>query len=400
MASGITTFTNYLEEAKKKETKTPIKFVTLSHDIVKSRITELPLNPTDRELEINFILRRINMSDEEYLKHMEIFYHFKDLSNYMEEANLSYRETFSVVMYMLKRNLACLKRVKEAGAINDAKLIEYKFENISQEELNQLFSSGEINRVINGSDEELTEREQEIRDEILKHKEFYSSDIDELIKEHMAIKTHYLDKLSTFDESDIEALIANLRLLTFSEDVCSKISHLLHKQLESRNNAKLKESTIVEHYTYEVKEEVPSLPYKERKDAYNYIREYYNIPKKEVLKSVTYKEMLNIVSLMLKLDIDLKSIRNYIRQVLASLEQEQNPANKYEIFKSKLAYYLDESQMEYLDELYEAFKDDEELWMSEFIAYLEEVMQFVSETDSYTYELETAKQLLKIENGN
>lgn len=110
--------------------------------------------------------------------------------------------------------------------------------------------------------------------------------------------------------------------------------------------------------------------------------------------------MIEIVSLMLKIDVDFKSIRTYIRLVLKSLEETVNPAVKYQTFKDKLTRYLSEEQMAYLDELYIAFEDDNDLWMTEFMVYLDEVMKSVSEFDDYGYELEQAKQLMKVENGN
>lgn len=100
---GVNAFINYLEEEQKKAKKPTIKFVAVSKEVANTKYAEFKGKTTDRELEINFILKRITMSDEEYLKHMEIFYHFKDLSNYMEEANLSCRDTFNLVMYVLKK---------------------------------------------------------------------------------------------------------------------------------------------------------------------------------------------------------------------------------------------------------------------------------------------------------
>lgn len=88
--------------------------------------------------------------------------------------------------------------------------------------------------------------------------------------------------------------------------------------------------------------------------------------------------MLYIVSLMLKINIDLKTIRSYIRQVTAKLENTDDPGIKYQTFKAKLSYYITEEDLSYLDELYSAFKEDESLWMEEFMNYLDEIMRFVS----------------------
>lgn len=400
MIKGVDTFIKYLEEEKIKAQRPTIKFVAVSKDVANTKFAELEKKTTDRELEINFILQRITMSDRDYLKHMEIFHYFKELSRYIEEANLSYRETFNLIMYMLRRNIMCIDRARATKAINDTKLRNYKFDGISPEEIDELISTGEINRIINGSDEELTPREREIRDAILDNSDKYLSDIQNLLKEHKEIKDHYLSITDKYDETDIAIVIDNLEALAFSSNVCDMVRHILNKQLASRT----KETVEVNPTEYRVyassnKEDEPSVPYKEQKDTYNYIREYFNVPKKEVLKQVDYNKMLEIVSLMLKINIDLKSIRSFIRQVTAELEKEENPATKYQVFKSKLAYYLSEDQIAYLDELYEAFESDNSLWMNEFVAYLEEVMNYVAETDTYAYELETAKQLMKTENG-
>lgn len=394
---GVNAFINYLEEEQKKAKKPTIKFVAVSKEVANTKYAEFKGKTTDRELEINFILKRITMSDEEYLKHMEIFYHFKDLSNYMEEANLSCRDTFNLVMYVLKRNLMCINRAKKAKAINDTELRKHTFENISASEINSLISSGEINRIINGCDEELNDREREIRDSILACSEEYSTDIDDLMKEHLAIEDHYFNKKDTYTEEDMDIIISNLQTLTFSNEVCEMVKHVLAKQLSSRIQPKEEPITITNQRLYPIKKE-PEIEYKEQKDVYNHIREYYNIPKKEIVKDVNYDEMLYIVSLMLKINIDLKTIRSYIRQVTAKLENTDDPGIKYQTFKAKLSYYITEEDLSYLDELYSAFKEDESLWMEEFMNYLDEIMRFVSETDTYTYELETAKQLLK--NGN
>ena len=401
MIKGVDTFVKYLEEESKRVKKRTIKFVAVSKDVANTKFAEFETKSSEREIEISFILPIITMSDEEYLKHMEIFYHFKDLSRYIEDANLSYRETFNLVMYMLERNISCINQVKETKAINDTALRKFNFSNISSKEIDELISSGEINRVINGSDEELTEREIEIRDTLLENKDNYFDEVPELINFHKEIKARYFDKLGKYDEYDIDIIINNLESLTFSASVCDMVRYILNKQLRFRNNVKPEESSQSSYriYANTQNESEPEIPHKEQRDAYNYIREYYNVPKKEIVKAVDYNKMLEIVSLMLKINIDLKSIRAYIRQITSELEKEENPATKYQTFKSKLAYYLSEDQIAYLDELYEAFKDDESLWMDEFMSYLDEVMTYVSETDTYNYELETAKQLLKVENG-
>jgi len=235
----------------------------------------------------------------------------------------------------------------------------------------------------------------EILDE---HKDI--KDIKDLIDEHKEIKKHYFVKMTEYVDEDIEIIISNLHALSFSDNICEMIRYILNKQLSSRK----KSSTVVTlkgqpYYYSSPKLEEPIIPYKEQKDAYNYIREYFNIPKKEITKQVDYNKMLEIVSLMLKINIDLKTIRAYIRQITSELEKNADPASKYQTFKSKLAYYLSEEQIAYLDELYEAFEADNSLWMDEFVTYLEEVMNYVSETDTFQYELETAKQLMKVENG-
>ncbi len=409
MVKGVEKFIKYLEEEKEKITKPPIKLWAVTKDVTKTRFSSWKSKKSDRELEIDFILQRITMSDEEYLKHMEVFHHFKDLSRYIEEANLSSRETFNVVMFMLRRNINCLKRAKKEGAINDTELRNYHFDNISTSEIDHLISTGEINKIINGDDEELTKREREIRDTILAHTDEYCTNIDDMINEHLAIKTHYLDKIDSFNDEDIDIVMDNLRTLAFSDNVCQIVEYVLNRSLTSHfsNEVPEKIESKIEDKSspYSIKSSTKTppkvtMPYKERKGIYNKIREYYDIPKKEIIKDVTYKEMLEIVSLMLKIDIDLKTIRSYIRQVLNKLEKVDNPAVKYQMFKSKLAYYLTEEQIAYLDELYDAFQADEGLWMNEFLAYLDEVMNYISETDNYTYELQTAKQLLKSENGN
>lgn len=397
MIKGVDTFVKYLEEARKKATKPQIKFVAVSKDVANTRIANFNTKTSERELEIDFILQRITMTDEEYLKHMEIFYHFKDLSRYIEEANLSYRETFNLVMYMLERNINCVKQVKDTKAINDTALRNFKFDNISSEEIDELITSGELNRVINGTDLELNERERAIRNALLENIDNYFDEVAELINAHREIKAHYFDILDKYEESDIDIIIDNLRELTFSDNVCHMVKYILNKQLISRNKIKPEESNPLNNPVYVATQNTsePEIPHKEQRDAYNYIREYYNVPKREIVKVVNYDKMLEIVSLMLKINIDLKSIRAYIRQITSEIEKDENPATKYQTFKSKLAYYLSEDQIAYLDELYEAFKDDESLWMDEFIAYLDEVMTYVSETDTYTYEIETAKQLMK-----
>ncbi|MCX4365204.1 MAG: hypothetical protein OSJ70_05475 [Bacilli bacterium] len=400
MIKGVETFTNYLEEEKKKIAKRSIRFMTIDKDIANTQVVDLPKKITDREMEINFILQRITMSDEEYLKHMEIFYHFKDLSRYIEEANLSCREVFNLVTYMLRRNIKCIDRARATKAINDTELRKYQFENISAQEIDMLVSTGEINRIINGDDKELSAREILIRDAILDNSDKFFSDIKDLIDEHKAIKTHYFSKMAEYDEEDIEIIIANLQALSFSNNVCEMIRYILDKQLTSRKKSSTPLTSSEPKYSCPAsKVEEITIPYKEQKDIYNYIREYFNIPKKEITKPVDYNKMLEIVSLMLKINIDLKTIRAYIRQITSELKKNADPASKYQTFKSKLAYYLSEGQIAYLDELYEAFEADNSLWMEEFVSYLEEVMNYVSETDTYQYELETAKQLMKVENG-
>ena len=274
MIKGVDTFVKYLEEARKKATKPQIKFVAVSKDVANTRIANFNTKTSERELEIDFILQRITMTDEEYLKHMEIFYHFKDLSRYIEEANLSYRETFNLVMYMLERNINCVKQVKDTKAINDTALRNFKFDNISSEEIDELITSGELNRVINGTDLELNERERAIRNALLENIDNYFDEVAELINAHKEIKAHYFDILDKYEESDIDIIIDNLRELTFSNNVCHMVRYILNKQLISRNKIKPEESNPLNNPVYIATQNTsePEIPHKEQRDAYNYIR--------------------------------------------------------------------------------------------------------------------------------
>lgn len=147
----------------------------------------------------------------------------------------------------------CINRAKKAKAINDTELRKHTFENISASEINSLISSGEINRIINGCDEELNDREREIRDSILACSEEYSTDIDDLMKEHLAIEDHYFNKKDTYTEEDMDIIISNLQTLTFSNEVCEMVKHVLAKQLSSRIQPKEEPITITNQRLYPIK---------------------------------------------------------------------------------------------------------------------------------------------------
>ena len=420
MKKCVEQFVKYLEEEKKaiEKSKPKVKLVSLGKDITDIKFTDFPIIKTSREKEIDFILTRITMSDEEYLKHMELFHHFKDLSRYMEAANLFDQEKFDLIMYMVRRNLKCITLSKQNTAINDIELKNFKFPGISSKKIADLISTGEINRIINGQDKELTDYEIKIRDIILNNVASFSTDIKKLVEQHNNIKAHYFEKEDTFDKADIDIVVNSLKELTFSDKICNIVHQTLNKYLRNRismSSLPLASEVVIEPITVVDPEPTPKeeeqecaldaidksqlpMTYKEQKNIYRKIREYYDIPKGKIIKNVNLNEMIEIVSLMLKINIELKSIRAYIRPVLKSLEETNDPAIKYQTFKNKLAYYLSKEQMAYLDELYIAFQDDRDLWMDEFMLYLDTVMQSIF--DTYNYELEQAKQLIKIENGN
>ena len=412
--TSIEKLVKYLKELQEKEIKSKrvVNFMSVGKNLTDLKVKKYVSRKSERELELEFIIPRITMSDEEYLDKLEIFQHFKDLSKYIEEAHLQDFEVLDIIMYMIRRNLGCIVVANETIVIDYSVLRKFKLPNISTKEIASLIESGRINIILNSADKDLTPSEIYIRDAIIEYSSNYSINIKELNDEHMNIKAHYFDKIDSYDIDDIASIVSSLKELTLSDKLCQSIKRALTASLNRRMKSTIQDASRNESVSLapyktnqsEVSEETPQIEeisHKEHKNIYNTIREYYNIPKRKLVREVDYNKMIEIVSLMLKINIDLKSIRTFIRLVLKSLEEGiTNPSEKYQTFKAKLANSISQEQMDYLDELYEAFTEDNSLWMNDFMEYLDEVLKQVNEFDTYSYEFEQAKQLLKVENGN
>lgn len=236
MKKSVEKFVKYLEEERRtiEKSKPMVKFVSLGKNITDIKFTNYTPKKTNAELEIDFILPRITMIDKEYVSHMELFYHFKELSKYIESADLTYQEKFDIVMFILERNIKCLAKVQQTTGINNAELKKFKFPGISSKEIDTLVSSGEISRIINGTDEELTDNEIKIRDAVLNNMEQYSTDIEDTMKQHTNIKEHYFDKEETFDTEDINIIVDSLKKLAISDKICRIMHQTLNSLLRNR----------------------------------------------------------------------------------------------------------------------------------------------------------------------
>lgn len=412
MNPSVEKFIKYLEELQEKEIKSKrvVNFMSVGQDITDLKVKKYISRKSDCELELDFIIPRITMSDSQYFDRFEIFHHFKDLSKYIEDAPLQDSETLDIIMYMIRRNLMCIAVMDDSTVLDYSVLKKLRLPNISSKEIVSLIESGRINIILNAEDKALTPREIYIRDTIIEYSNNFSTDIKGTMDSHMSIKEHYFDKLKTYNADDIDEIISSLKELTLSDKLCKSIKRALTSSLNRRmkdTSPKVRKNENLAPAPYKQQQKsakktqkAEEITSKERKTIYNTIREYYNIPKRELVREVDYNKMIEIVSLMLKINIDLKSVRTFIRLVLKSLEEGiTDPKVKYQTFKDKLASSISSEQMAYLDELYEAFMEDNSLWMNDFMEYLEEVLRQVNEFDTYSYELETAKQLLKIENG-
>ncbi len=330
----------------------------------------------------------LQYTEQEWKENLVIFSEFNMLSKFLLQSPLNVKESLNIVLYLLDKEI-----FNQNEFIID--FSDHNVEEMTYEEFVYYKIYEKYNELLNYEDEKLSEQELQIKRYLLVKKGEKES-FKRVIIEAYRIKYYYFDKIDTFNETDLERIIASFERLGIEPGLCQAFAHLLNKKVQKRKDKEIKffEGKI------EVKKD-NKLSSKEYNKIFKEIESYYDIQNHRIVKFLTLKEIIYLVSLLYKINVDENEIKKCI-QVLSRCDSTayENPIVYFSEYYEKMVFYSDnnelrkslESILEYSQELFMPQSDDDYRFWKEAIG---EEMKFAKHIirNEYQYELEKGRKL-------
>ncbi len=176
--------------------------------------------------ETNNLIRIINKQKKDIVKAQEIFDDFNILSLYIERAKFNNRESYQVIEFFINLNIE--SEIQEnAVAVKMEKLQKLKFETIDTQELMKMIREGKIQELYSKDDEELSEEEVDLLNEIEDRITEFTQDMRDLCKNNCKFKECIMDKMPNITLEDIVDGLNALKNLDCTDEVIDKIKMFL-----------------------------------------------------------------------------------------------------------------------------------------------------------------------------
>lgn len=379
MDKSVQKFLAYLDILE-REVKDEALRLTVTRSNNLERLYQLDL--MDREI-TNFrryFTKKLNYKD----KHGEIFADYKILSNYLDNSNLSAKDKYNIILFFIKKNVKS-GILDDAPLLVDLKDLEGKgIDKATREFIKNLILTERLQEFMGSKFEELNEFEQRAFLIVEKHKvdlEPYQSVIG-------SMNDHYLTKLETYDESDMEEMFDTLRKMDVSEDCIVAFMSIVKRDLDKRKIKEIKTSFVPEIKRVEVVSNL--ITDKEYKLIRKEINKVYDVYNRELLQEVDYDEMIRIARLMKRIDYSKRDIESFIRICLGRRDEYACSAwEELFLHYDKYSYYIDEEIMRevesYLAEMMIADDEDYRFWKNEIIRLINP--RRIEFNHKYDYEL-------------
>lgn len=232
-------------------------------------------------------------------------------------------------------------------------------------------------------------------------KEYLS--LERLKTTHKTIKTHYFDKMTNFDETDINIVIDSLKSLYVTDAMCQKIAKVLRRQYKANQKREATNENSHDEIKISkepVKKQSSNISDKELKYINHELSLFYDFNEMKPLRILTDEEIAYCYCLMLKAEYKSETIAKVLMSIdkLAKATYKK-PEELYKYYLRKFKYYEQTLPIEdkvkllqdILNEL-EALKDDSdyEIWYNYFNDTLKEILSIIN--DNHEYELSFYKK--------
>ena len=337
-------------------------------------------------IEINNFFKMFTIKRDYPENHGEVFADYDILCEYLDRFNLNYIDVYNILLFFMIKNV-------HSGILSTESLLV---------DLKQIDSSGYSKEVIDFVKDLIVEdglqkfmnKISYISDKEIKARELISSfviDLEPYYSLTKIINDSLISKMDSYDETDVKVIEKYL-----IDSKVSDKSRICFMKVINKNLSKRKSSSMVTSGFYQVPSNKDAISSHEYKKTEKEIRKIYNSKKKDLKSELTYEEMLELASKMVKIGYADQDIMDFFKIAMERQERVVDIAYFIEYY-DKYKYYIDPERMEmietYLGEMIICNDDDYNFWKEEVLSLL--VSCSTQFNKKYNYELELVKSVNK-----
>ncbi len=333
-------------------------------------------------------------------KYGTLYKYYNYISKILQISKLTDYEKLEVLMYAVKINIDYL--TEEVLDLNILKKLYAP--QMDSKKFNQLLESLDINALLQAKEETLSVKKRLIREKIIEALRAGEKSTRLFKKSHRNIENHYINKIDSYNEQDIQFVIVSLKAIGVDRELQEITASILRKNL--RKIDALKSKKIKENRIKPFKKTIvtPKPLSKTEYDAiYSRIMKMYDIEEHTIVSALTKEEIVYLVSLMFRINIPEKEIRKSIQKInWQGWKAYDNPIKEFNDYYDKLQKnsHIGEVEIalqnikEYLSLAFLPENDNEYVgWKQEIAEELKRVRKILNQDD--TYELEEGRKLYR-----
>ena len=330
-------------------------------------------------VEITNLIRILEIPEEEWEMHCELFQDYDILSKYLKKAPMRDYEKMEIIFFLIRRNLS-IGILKEGTRVIDSREIDKKeFQTIEKEKLKEMTMNEQFRKLLLTEYKDLSESERQVKKEVLTFVDEKSIDFEDVVKKYKRIKECYFDKKDNYSKEDIDCMISILKDWKLDNEICENICFLLKKKIKQKTEWRFTPVPVEQKKTIHY---VTDKEYKKIRKELNSYFDFYSMREKRIL---TFYEILYCLSLMIKLGNDQNQIKAFLLKVM------KYPYNLHEQLRFYGHLELAVEMEEILCELAVCKEEDCSFWHDLLVQKQKEALQILP--NDYSYELNKAKTL-------
>ncbi len=335
----------------------------------------------------------INLKEEEINSNIILFENFDILSVILECKKYKYNdsEIYKIIKYLVAKNfMAGIE--KGDKIINLRKVADFSFEGLTKYEVKEMLTEDRL-RYILGSSLPLTEKEQKFYDQIVAHRdELMMNNTDVIGLCNIILKEIIIDKEDMYSLEDINIVVDTLQKMFVTKDICESIRRVMEKKYQKRKIEENKKTNLDNpKYIYSSKDEKKYLTDAEYKTLLKKLKSTYDAYNVQLKKEITHEEMMEIVSIMIKLGYNESEVSLFVKLARDSFKAESTEIKTFIENYERYKYYFGkeelQSLLQSLEEMLVSTDEDYVFWKDLFLAELTKIDKKANYHQGYEYQL-------------
>ncbi len=188
------------------------------------------LSPKGIDLKIvahDNLIKMLTLDRASWKNSSGLFIEFPLLCEFLEDSELNSLEIKHVVFYLIEKNIVSGVTNSGTKCFDPNKIVDYDFKYFTKDEVIDYITSETYQKLFSESLENLSETEKNKREEFLDFCEKSSIDLTNLQALYRKIKTHYFEKIDSYNENDVDIIVKSLAELGVNKQICMNIKLIL-----------------------------------------------------------------------------------------------------------------------------------------------------------------------------